>query len=131
MFIFLFLQPLFDHFLLTPMDLRHVSSPFPVPRRPASPLRKRLSGKQAIERGELKVGSTLPIEALGGNVFPCTPPPAPLFSGPLMSAVARRPLDRYLGVTDRQVLELEAHRTRMNHVRFRFLLPLGVIYVFR
>lgn len=71
---------------------------------------------QALERGELRAGSLVPIEVLGGNVFPCSPPPVPLFSGSLMSPLTRRPLDRYVGVTDRQVLELEAHRTRMNHV---------------
>lgn len=33
-----------------------------------------------------------------------------------MAPLGRRPLDRYVGVTDRQVLELEAHRTRLNQV---------------
>lgn len=73
--------------------------------------------KQALERGELRVGSLVPIEALGDSLYPCTPPPTPLFSGSFMSPLGRRPLDRYVGITDRQVLELEAHRTRMNQVR--------------
>ncbi|CAN0413946.1 unnamed protein product, partial [Hapterophycus canaliculatus] len=72
----------------------------------------------ALERGELRPGSLVPTEALFGCLFPCSPPPSPLFSGSSLDAVlgssSRRPLDRYVGLTDRQLLELEAHRTQMN-----------------
>lgn len=76
-------------------------------------------GLRALERGELRPGSLVSIEALGGYLFPCTPPPSPIFSNSMMMMAApltgsRKQLDRYLGVTDRQVLELEAHRTRIN-----------------
>ena len=70
---------------------------------------------QALERGELRPGALVGTESL--LLFPCTPPPTPLFSGSVLAPRSRRPLDRYVGVTDRQVLELEAHRTRMNKVR--------------
>ncbi|CAN0245319.1 unnamed protein product, partial [Ectocarpus fasciculatus] len=68
----------------------------------------------ALERGELRPGALVGTEALSGCLFPCTPPAAPLFSSSVLAPGSRRPLDRYVGVTDRQLLELEAHRTRMN-----------------
>ena len=64
-------------------------------------------------------------EELGGCLFPCAPQ-APASSMPILSmgramlaprsSKGRRPLDRYVGLTDKQVLELEAHRTRLNQV---------------
>ncbi|CAM9870925.1 unnamed protein product, partial [Ectocarpus sp. 4 AP-2014] len=79
----------------------------------------------ALERGELRPGALVGTEALSGCLFPCTPPAAPLFSGSVLAPGSRRPLDRYVGVTDRQLLELEAHRTRMNKTVVVLAIPLS------
>ncbi|CAM9977697.1 unnamed protein product, partial [Scytosiphon promiscuus] len=84
----------------------------------------------ALQRGELRPGSLVATEALFGCLFPCSPPPSSqLFSGSSLDAVlgasGRRPLDRYVGLTDRQLLELEAHRTQMNKAVVVSAIPLA------
>lgn len=77
---------------------------------------------KALERGELRPGALIPVEALQGCLFPCASSSSsstPLFASSILAPRSGRPLDRFVGVTDQQVLELEAHRTRMNQVRFR------------
>lgn len=74
---------------------------------------------KALEQGELRPGALVPTEALMGCLFPCassSPSGKPLFSSSILAPRSGRPLDRFVGVTDKQVLELEAHRTRMNQV---------------
>ena len=76
---------------------------------------------KALERGELRPGALVPVEALQGCLFPCASSSSsstPLFASSILAPRSGRPLDRFVGVTDQQVLELEAHRTRMNQVGF-------------
>lgn len=101
---------------IPPISPLHPPPPLPPPNTITKPNKY----MKALERGDLRPGALVPTDALDGSLFPCTASAnAPTFAGAIMPQRSRRPLDRYVGVTDMQVLELEAHRTRMNQVRRR------------